>query len=137
MSLLMVKLVVTPLMVLAASLAARRWGDAVGGWLVGLPLTSADLGAYCGVSRHRTWFRLRRRCSGRLDRWRRRPGGFFRRLYGVGIARAFGGDCGRDPRLCRGGRRRHRFRPAAGGAVSPRGRFTDAGPLPCPPAAGD
>jgi hypothetical protein len=35
MSLLMVKLLVTPPVVLAASLAARRWGDAVGGWLVG------------------------------------------------------------------------------------------------------
>ena len=31
MSLLAVKLVVTPLMVLVASLAARGWGEAVGG----------------------------------------------------------------------------------------------------------
>jgi len=51
MSLLMVKLVVTPLMVLAASLAARRWGDAVGGWLVGLPLTSGPVALFLAIER--------------------------------------------------------------------------------------
>jgi hypothetical protein len=35
-SLLEIKLVVTPLMVLDASVATRRWGDSAGGWLVGL-----------------------------------------------------------------------------------------------------
>jgi hypothetical protein len=35
------KLTVTPLLILAASLAIRRWGEVVGGWFVGLPLTSA------------------------------------------------------------------------------------------------
>jgi hypothetical protein len=37
------KLTVTPLLILAASLAIRRWGEVVGGWFVGLPLTSAPV----------------------------------------------------------------------------------------------
>jgi hypothetical protein len=37
------KLTVTPLLILAASLASRRWGEIVGGWFVGLPLTSAPV----------------------------------------------------------------------------------------------
>jgi hypothetical protein len=32
-----VKLVVTPLLIGGASLAGRRWGDQLGGWLVALP----------------------------------------------------------------------------------------------------
>jgi hypothetical protein len=43
MSLLTVKLIAAPLVILLATLAARRWGDAIGGWLVGLPLTSGPL----------------------------------------------------------------------------------------------
>src|SRR5271157_2814721 len=49
MSLLAIKLVVTPLVVLIASLAARRWGDAVGGWLVGLPLTSGPVSVFLAI----------------------------------------------------------------------------------------
>jgi hypothetical protein len=41
--LLLLKLIVTPLIVGGASYAARRWGPAVGGWLVALPLTSAPV----------------------------------------------------------------------------------------------
>ncbi|HJU03328.1 MAG TPA: hypothetical protein VJ966_19190 [Actinomycetes bacterium] len=37
---LVVKVVVTPLLIGGASLAGRRWGDQLGGWLVALPLTS-------------------------------------------------------------------------------------------------
>ena len=37
------KLTVAPLLILAASLAIRRWGEIVGGWFVGLPLTSAPV----------------------------------------------------------------------------------------------
>jgi hypothetical protein len=37
------KLTVTPLLILAASLAIRRWGEIIGGWFVGLPLTSAPV----------------------------------------------------------------------------------------------
>jgi hypothetical protein len=40
---LVLKLTVTPLLILAASLASRRWGEAVGGWFVGLPLTSGPV----------------------------------------------------------------------------------------------
>jgi uncharacterized membrane protein len=41
--LLVLKLVVTPLLIGGASLAARRWGPLVGGWLVALPLTSGPV----------------------------------------------------------------------------------------------
>jgi hypothetical protein len=34
---LLLKLVLTPILVGAASLAGRRWGAEVGGWLVGIP----------------------------------------------------------------------------------------------------
>jgi hypothetical protein len=50
-SLLAVKLIVTPLMILAASLAGRRWGTAVGGWLVGLPLTSGPVAVFLAIER--------------------------------------------------------------------------------------
>ena len=51
MSLLAVKLIVTPVMILAASLAGRRWGEALGGWIVGLPLTSGPVAAFLAVER--------------------------------------------------------------------------------------
>jgi hypothetical protein len=38
-----VKVVVTPLLIGGASLAGRRWGDQLGGWLVALPLTSGPV----------------------------------------------------------------------------------------------
>src|SRR3990172_8862369 len=40
---LVLKLVVTPLLIAAATLVARRWGPGVDGWLALLPLTSAPL----------------------------------------------------------------------------------------------
>src|SRR5207248_3288652 len=40
---LALKLVLTPLLVGAASLAGRRWGSAVGGWLIGIPFTSGPI----------------------------------------------------------------------------------------------
>ena len=43
MDTLILKLTVTPLLILAASLASRRWGEIVGGWFVGLPLTSGPV----------------------------------------------------------------------------------------------
>jgi hypothetical protein len=39
----LLKLVVSPVLILIASLAGRRWGEAVGGWFVGLPLTSGPV----------------------------------------------------------------------------------------------
>jgi len=40
---LALKLLLTPALIGAASLAGRRWGPAVSGWFVGLPLTSAPV----------------------------------------------------------------------------------------------
>src|SRR5690348_7655077 len=43
MDLFLLKLVAAPALILLASLAGRRWGEAVGGWFVGLPLTSGPV----------------------------------------------------------------------------------------------
>lgn len=43
MPLLLLKLTLTPLVVGGASIAARRWGPAIGGWIVALPLTSGPI----------------------------------------------------------------------------------------------
>jgi len=43
------KLIVTPLLILAASLAGRRWGQAVSGWFVGLPLTSGPIAFFVAL----------------------------------------------------------------------------------------
>ncbi len=43
MDILILKLVATPLLILGASLAGRRWGESVSGWFVGLPLTSGPV----------------------------------------------------------------------------------------------
>jgi hypothetical protein len=40
---LVLKLVLTPLLVAAVSLAGRRWGPGVSGWLVGFPFTSGPV----------------------------------------------------------------------------------------------
>jgi hypothetical protein len=40
---LALKLVLTPALIGISTLAGRRWGQAVGGWLVGLPLTSGPV----------------------------------------------------------------------------------------------
>ena len=40
---LALKLVLTPTLIGVATLVGRRWGQAVGGWLVGLPLTSGPV----------------------------------------------------------------------------------------------
>ena len=46
---LVLKLVLTPGLIAAASLAGRRWGQAVGGWLVGLPLTSGPVAFFLAL----------------------------------------------------------------------------------------
>jgi hypothetical protein len=40
---LLLKVVLTPALIAAATLAGRRWGDRLSGWLVGLPLTSGPV----------------------------------------------------------------------------------------------
>jgi hypothetical protein len=47
---LVLKLVLTPTLIGAASLAGRRWGPAVSGWLVGLPLTSAPIAFFLALN---------------------------------------------------------------------------------------
>jgi len=49
MDTLVLKLVASPLLIHAASLAGRRWGPAVGGWLVGLPLTSGPIAFFLAI----------------------------------------------------------------------------------------
>jgi hypothetical protein len=46
---LALKIVLTPVLIGAASLAGRRWGEAVGGWLVGLPLTSGPVAFFLAL----------------------------------------------------------------------------------------
>jgi hypothetical protein len=55
MSLLLLKLILTPIFVAAASVAGRRWGTIIGGLLVGLPLTSGPVTFYLALG-HGTAF---------------------------------------------------------------------------------
>ncbi len=48
---LLLKLVLTPLLIGGASLAGRRFGPTVGGWLVGLPLTSGPVAFFLALER--------------------------------------------------------------------------------------
>jgi hypothetical protein len=43
MDTLLLKLIVTPVLIGAASIAGRRWGETVSGWFIGLPLTSGPV----------------------------------------------------------------------------------------------
>lgn len=49
MDLLLFKLFVTPVLLLLASLAVRRWGEALGGLLVGMPLTSGPVSVFLAL----------------------------------------------------------------------------------------
>ena len=51
MDILLLKLVLTPALIGGASLAARRWGHAVSGWLVGLPLSSGPIAFFLALER--------------------------------------------------------------------------------------
>jgi hypothetical protein len=46
---LALKLVVTPVLVGAASLAGRRWGSEISGWLVGIPFTSGPIAFFLAL----------------------------------------------------------------------------------------
>jgi len=46
---LALKLVLTPVLVGAASVAGRRWGSAVGGWLIGIPFTSGPIAFFLAL----------------------------------------------------------------------------------------
>jgi hypothetical protein len=49
MPVLALKLILAPFLIGGASLAARRWGPGVAGWLVGLPLTSGPVAFFVAV----------------------------------------------------------------------------------------
>jgi len=55
MDLLLLKLTLTPALIAGASLAGRRWGHAVSGWVVGLPLTSAPVAFFLALERGHTF----------------------------------------------------------------------------------
>jgi hypothetical protein len=46
---LALKLVLTPALIGSASLAGRRWGEGMGGWLVGLPFTSGPVALFLAL----------------------------------------------------------------------------------------
>jgi hypothetical protein len=47
--LLLIKLLLTPVLMIAVSWSARRWGPGIGGLLAGLPLTSGPISIYLWV----------------------------------------------------------------------------------------
>ncbi len=51
MNTFILKLILAPIILGGASLAGRRWGPAVSGWLVGLPLTSGPVIFFIALSR--------------------------------------------------------------------------------------
>jgi hypothetical protein len=50
-NILVLKLVLTPALIAAASLAGRRWGHAVSGWLVGFPWTTGPVAFFVALER--------------------------------------------------------------------------------------
>lgn len=50
MDTLTLKLLLTPALIGAASLAGRRWGPTVSGWMVGLPLTSGPIAFFLALN---------------------------------------------------------------------------------------
>ncbi|MBK9924240.1 MAG: hypothetical protein IPP66_03015 [Anaerolineales bacterium] len=55
MNIFILKLILAPLIIGSASLAGRKWGPAVSGWIVGLPLTSGPVVFFLALS-HDTTF---------------------------------------------------------------------------------
>lgn len=49
MDLLPFKLIASPLLLLVATLAVRRWGESIGGFFVGLPLTSGPISLFLAL----------------------------------------------------------------------------------------
>jgi hypothetical protein len=50
---LLLKLTLTPILIAAATLAARRWGPTIGGWFAGLPLTSGPVSVFLALEQGR------------------------------------------------------------------------------------
>jgi hypothetical protein len=55
---LAIKLLLTPKLIGIVSLMSRRWGPAVSGWFIGLPLTSAPIALFFALD-HGTAFAAR------------------------------------------------------------------------------
>jgi len=55
MELLLLKLILAPLIIGSASLAGRRWGSSISGWLVALPLTSGPVIFILALSHERSF----------------------------------------------------------------------------------
>ncbi len=49
------KLIMTPLIVLFVTVVARRWGESIGGLLIGLPLTSGPISIFLAVEQGRNF----------------------------------------------------------------------------------
>lgn len=49
MTLVSLKLILTPLLIASATLVARRWGPVVGGWIISLPLTSGPVSVFLAL----------------------------------------------------------------------------------------
>ena len=50
MNILVLKLILAPVIIGSASMAGRKWGPAVSGWIVGLPLTSGPVIFFLAIS---------------------------------------------------------------------------------------
>ena len=49
MLLLAAKTLLTPLLLVACTVVSHRWGDLVGGWLLGLPLASGPISVFLAI----------------------------------------------------------------------------------------
>src|SRR5206468_2515746 len=56
--LLLFKLLVTPALIYVATRVSRRFGEATGGWLVGLPLTSGPVAVFLAIEQGPAFARL-------------------------------------------------------------------------------
>jgi hypothetical protein len=50
MNIFVLKLILAPVIIGSASLAGRKWGPAVSGWIIGLPLTSGPVVFFLALS---------------------------------------------------------------------------------------
>ena len=55
MNILVLKLILAPVIIGSASLAGRKWGPAVSGWIVGMPLTSGPVIFFVALSHDATF----------------------------------------------------------------------------------
>jgi hypothetical protein len=55
MDIILLKLILAPIIIGGASLAGRKWGPSVSGWLVGLPFTSGPVAFFVALSHERAF----------------------------------------------------------------------------------